>query len=84
MAIFTTTKNTLLAVCFMICPSELRDIKDVALAVLNKVEDKQVRDDYKQLLKLALLYIEDIPDIRDMWEIDAKINLCNYDDSSGA
>ena len=54
MAIFTTTKNTLLAVCFMICPSELRDIKDVALAVLNKVEDKQVRDDYQHYSTLKI------------------------------
>ena len=45
-------------------PPELTDIKNDALAVLHKVEeDKQVRDDYKQFLMLALLYIEGKPDI---------------------
>ena len=32
----------------------LRDIKDVALAVLNKVEDKQVRDDYQHYSTLKI------------------------------
>ena len=56
------TKNTDSCV-FHDCPGELTSLRDEAIAVLYKIKnDQQVREDYKQMMKLALLYIEGKPE----------------------